>query len=121
VTPNDCRRQLLAFKQVKMFLAPLNLTAPPNAWSGSATEPGDLASPKSGPGHASFGEVKVLYYSSHFNSDTRSWSSSTRYVWKEVVRTWHKKVSILALAIMKNKQQKSTFHDFLSSVTGTSL
>jgi len=28
VTPNDCRRQPLVFKQVKTFLAPLNLIAP---------------------------------------------------------------------------------------------
>jgi len=37
VTHSDCRRQPLIFKQVKTFLAPPNLTAPPNAWSGSAT------------------------------------------------------------------------------------
>jgi len=29
VTPNDCRRQTLVFKQVKTFLAPPSLTAPP--------------------------------------------------------------------------------------------
>ena len=36
VTPNDCRRQSRVFKQVNYFLSPPYLTAPPNAWYGSA-------------------------------------------------------------------------------------
>jgi len=40
VTPGDCRRQPLVFKQVKTFLAPPYLTAPQNAWSGSAAGDG---------------------------------------------------------------------------------